>query len=239
MTTGLFSPAAMGQGWVASGLPSLLFLFLLCCGYPLLVPSQKVTHQVTISHRTTSQATTRNQTTHQATTSSQITQNPSGTREGWGRAERGRGLGGRWRGGRGTAAQANRRRGQGRSVCFPPLSPTVLVTDEVTASNFLEEYDEKTQVVWNEYAEANWDYNTNISAETSKILVGAATPSPVRAQRPVCPPPRAQPSKPGGRAGCPPRPCLLGTGRPSEFVKTPDGIFKTILNFSFGHILNT
>ncbi|KAF6092032.1 angiotensin I converting enzyme [Phyllostomus discolor] len=113
----------MGQGWAASGLPSLLFLFLLCCGHPLLVPSQKVTHQVTTDHRTTSQATTRNQTTHQATASSQITQSP------------------------------------------------ILVTDEVTASNFLEEYDEKTRVVWNEYAEANWDYNTNISTENSRILL--------------------------------------------------------------------
>nr|XP_036852820.1 angiotensin-converting enzyme-like [Manis javanica] len=45
-----------------------------------------------------------------------------------------------------------------------------LVTDEVEASKFLEAYDQKSQVVWNEYAEANWNYNVNITTETSKIL---------------------------------------------------------------------
>lgn len=53
-----------------------------------------------------------------------------------------------------------------------------MVTDEVTARSYLEEYDKKSQVVWNEYAEANWHYNTNISRETSMILVGAhSTPT--------------------------------------------------------------
>lgn len=69
----------------------------------------------------------------------------------------------------------------GKPGCLPPLCPTVLVTDEVTAREFLEAYDKKSLVVWNEYAEANWNYNTNISKETSMILVGArSTPTLVR-----------------------------------------------------------
>lgn len=46
------------------------------------------------------------------------------------------------------------------------------MTDEKKASQFLEEYEQKSQVVWNEYTEASWNYNTNISKENSKILVG-------------------------------------------------------------------
>ncbi|XP_058287738.1 angiotensin-converting enzyme isoform X1 [Hylobates moloch] len=46
-----------------------------------------------------------------------------------------------------------------------------LVSDEAEASKFVEEYDRTSQVVWNEYAEANWNYNTNITTETSKILL--------------------------------------------------------------------
>nr|XP_019588537.1 PREDICTED: angiotensin-converting enzyme isoform X1 [Rhinolophus sinicus] len=46
-----------------------------------------------------------------------------------------------------------------------------LVTDEAEASKFMEEYDQRSKVVWNEYAEANWNYNTNITAEASKILL--------------------------------------------------------------------
>ncbi|XP_023049783.1 angiotensin-converting enzyme isoform X3 [Piliocolobus tephrosceles] len=46
-----------------------------------------------------------------------------------------------------------------------------LVTDEAEASKFVEEYDRTSQVVWNEYAEANWNYNTNITTEASKILL--------------------------------------------------------------------
>uniref|UniRef100_A0A2K6G9P4 Angiotensin-converting enzyme n=1 Tax=Propithecus coquereli TaxID=379532 RepID=A0A2K6G9P4_PROCO len=46
-----------------------------------------------------------------------------------------------------------------------------LVTDEAEASKFVEEYDQTSQVVWNQYAEANWNYNTNITTETSKILL--------------------------------------------------------------------
>ncbi|ELK12483.1 Angiotensin-converting enzyme [Pteropus alecto] len=46
-----------------------------------------------------------------------------------------------------------------------------LVTDEAEASKFVEEYDQISQVVWNEYAEANWNYNTNITSEASKILL--------------------------------------------------------------------
>uniref|UniRef100_A0A667J0K3 Angiotensin-converting enzyme n=1 Tax=Lynx canadensis TaxID=61383 RepID=A0A667J0K3_LYNCA len=113
----------MGQGWAAPGLPSL-FLVLLCCGHPMLVPSQEATHQVTTNQGTTSQATTSSQTTtRQTTTSGQTTQSPS------------------------------------------------LVTDEVEARKFVEEYDRRSQVIWNEYAEANWNYNTNITTEASKILL--------------------------------------------------------------------
>uniref|UniRef100_UPI004074754B Angiotensin-converting enzyme, soluble form n=1 Tax=Homo sapiens TaxID=9606 RepID=UPI004074754B len=43
--------------------------------------------------------------------------------------------------------------------------------DEAEASKFVEEYDRTSQVVWNEYAGANWNYNTNITTETSKILL--------------------------------------------------------------------
>uniref|UniRef100_A0A8C8XW33 Angiotensin-converting enzyme n=1 Tax=Panthera leo TaxID=9689 RepID=A0A8C8XW33_PANLE len=107
----------MGQGWAAPGLPSL-FLLLLCCGHPMLVPSQEATHQVT-----TNQATTSSQTTTRQTTQQPATQNPS------------------------------------------------LVTDEVEARKFVEEYDRRSQVIWNEYAEANWNYNTNITTEASKILL--------------------------------------------------------------------
>ncbi|XP_044936818.1 angiotensin-converting enzyme isoform X1 [Mustela putorius furo] len=46
-----------------------------------------------------------------------------------------------------------------------------MVTDEVEARRFVEEYDRRSLVIWNEYAEANWNYNTNITTEASKILL--------------------------------------------------------------------
>ncbi|XP_045155513.1 angiotensin-converting enzyme [Echinops telfairi] len=46
-----------------------------------------------------------------------------------------------------------------------------LVTDETVAQKFVEEYDKSAQVMWNEFAEANWDYNTNITKETSRVLL--------------------------------------------------------------------
>ncbi|OWK14596.1 ACE, partial [Cervus elaphus hippelaphus] len=46
-----------------------------------------------------------------------------------------------------------------------------LVSDETEARKFVEEYDRRSQVVWNEYAEANWNYSTNISADNSKLLM--------------------------------------------------------------------
>ncbi|KAG3268689.1 angiotensin-converting enzyme isoform X1 [Ictidomys tridecemlineatus] len=46
-----------------------------------------------------------------------------------------------------------------------------LVSDEAEANRFVEEYDRASQVVWNEYAEANWNYNTNITTENSKVLL--------------------------------------------------------------------
>lgn len=67
-----------------------------------------------------------------------------------------------------------------REACSSPLlCPTDLVTDEVEANKFVEEYDRTSQVVWNEYSEANWNYNTNITAEGSKILVSATATSAV------------------------------------------------------------
>ncbi|XP_059733863.1 angiotensin-converting enzyme isoform X4 [Bos javanicus] len=109
-TVGLCSPAAMGHGWAAPGLPRLLLL-LLCCGRPLLVPSEGTTGQ-----GTTSQVTVNQETTSQATTSN-------------------------------------------------------LVSDEDEARKFVEEYDRRSQVVWNEYAEANWNYSTDISTDNSKLLM--------------------------------------------------------------------
>lgn len=50
-----------------------------------------------------------------------------------------------------------------------------LVSDEAEASKFVEEYDRRSQVVLNEYAEANWDYNTNITAEGSKRVLEKST----------------------------------------------------------------
>ncbi|XP_006833625.1 PREDICTED: angiotensin-converting enzyme-like isoform X3 [Chrysochloris asiatica] len=46
-----------------------------------------------------------------------------------------------------------------------------LVTDETEAQKFVEEYDKAAQVMWNENAEASWNYNTNITTEASKILL--------------------------------------------------------------------
>lgn len=108
VAAGLRSPAAMGQGWAGPGLPSLLFLFLLCFGHPLLVVlSQEVTQG------TTNHGTTRIQTTHQAATSSQTIPSPSGT-SGWtgqgleGARRRGQGGG---RPGSGSAQPQERARG--------------------------------------------------------------------------------------------------------------------------------
>uniref|UniRef100_A0A452URE9 Angiotensin-converting enzyme n=1 Tax=Ursus maritimus TaxID=29073 RepID=A0A452URE9_URSMA len=61
--------------------------------------------------------------------------------------------------------------GKGRPVCSHQLCSAGLVTDEVEARRFVEEYDRRSQVIWNEYAEANWNYNTNITTEASKILL--------------------------------------------------------------------
>lgn len=101
------------------------------------------------------------------------------------------------------------------------------MTDEVTARIYLEDYDKKSLVVWNEYAEANWNYNTNISRETSLILVGAHT-TPHWCAGTGLPKPEAVPAphplSPGSRSA----------GRLLECVKNPDGIFKTILIFRFG-----
>lgn len=143
----------------------------------------------------------------------------------------------------------NHRRGQGGPVCFPPLCPTELVSDEAEASKFVEEYDRRSQVVWNEYAEANWNYNVNITTEASKILVGALSVLHTRAHaqahtqlthvlRPATSPPKPEaeqaaplfPSFPWG---------YLRGGRLSEFVKNPNGILKTIsISDLSGHILN-
>uniref|UniRef100_A0A8C9CGF5 Angiotensin-converting enzyme n=1 Tax=Phocoena sinus TaxID=42100 RepID=A0A8C9CGF5_PHOSS len=53
----------------------------------------------------------------------------------------------------------------------PKTQSPNLVSDEAEASRFVEEYDRRSRVVWNEYAEASWDYNTNITKEGSKLLL--------------------------------------------------------------------
>ena len=81
-----------------------------------------------------------------------------------------------WLGG-GAGRPGPRREGEGRPVCVPLLRPADLVSDEAEARKFVEEYDRRSQVVWNEYAEANWNYSTNISTDNSKLLVGAPPPT--------------------------------------------------------------
>uniref|UniRef100_A0A8C2RR85 Angiotensin-converting enzyme n=1 Tax=Capra hircus TaxID=9925 RepID=A0A8C2RR85_CAPHI len=129
----------MGHGWAAPGLPRLLLL-LLCCGRPLLVPSEGTTSQGTTSQGTTSQVTVNQETTSQATTSSETTIRHSTTH---------------------PSTTSSPKKTQ---------SPN-LVSDEAEARKFVEEYDRRSQVVWNEYAEANWNYNTNISTDNSKLLM--------------------------------------------------------------------
>ncbi|XP_068833322.1 angiotensin-converting enzyme isoform X2 [Capricornis sumatraensis] len=129
----------MGHGWAAPGLPRLLLL-LLCCGRPLLVPSEGTTGQGTTSQGTTSQVTVNQETTSQATTSSETTIRHSTTH---------------------PSTTSSPKKTQ---------SPN-LVSDEAEARKFVEEYDRRSQVVWNEYAEANWNYNTNISTDNSKLLM--------------------------------------------------------------------
>lgn len=164
---GLCSPAAMGLGWATPGLPSFLFL-LLCCGKPLPVLNQVATDHVTTNQEITRQATTSSQkTTHQATIS-QTTQNPSGT-PGWGQGTRSWGTTG------GHYSETTPYGKEDEACLFSSLPPTDLVTDEAEADRFVEEYDRTAQVLWNEYAEANWHYNTNITIEGSKILVGTTS----------------------------------------------------------------
>lgn len=168
---GLCSPAAMGQGWATPGLPSFLFL-LLCFAHPLLlVLGQVTTDHVTTNQGITNQATTRSQTTtHQATTI-QTTQNSSGTT--------GKGQGHEGARSQGTTAGDSSETtpcGKEDKAClFSSSPPADLVTDEAEAERFVEEYDRTARVLWNEYAEANWQYNTNITLEASKILVGATS----------------------------------------------------------------
>lgn len=163
---GLCSPAAMGQGWATPGLPSFLFL-LLCYGNPLLVLSQVATDHVTASQEITNQPTTRSQTATLQTTI-QTTQNPSGTL-GKGQGHEGSSSPGTTRGDSSETTLCGK---EGKACLFSSSPPTDLVTDEEEANRFVEEYDRTAQVLWNEYAEANWHYNTNITLEASKILVG-------------------------------------------------------------------
>lgn len=171
----------MGQGWATPGLPSFLFL-LLCYGHTLLVLSQVTTDHVTTNQGITSQATTRSQgITNQATTRSQTTthratiiqtaQKPSGT-PGKGQGHEGA----RSQGTAGGDASGTTPCGkEGKACLFSSSPPADLVTDEAEANRFVEEYDQTARVLWNAFAEANWHYNTNITLEASKILVG--TPS--------------------------------------------------------------
>lgn len=92
-------------------------------------------------------------------------------------------------GGRGGEAQAAAG-GEGEACHLVPLlCPADLVSDEAEARKFVEEYDRRSQVVWNRYAEANWNYNTNISTDNSKLLVGA----PAQLQHHGCSSHRARP----------------------------------------------
>lgn len=120
------------------------------------------------------------------------------------------------------------------------------MTDEAEASKFVEEYDQISQVVWNEYAEANWNYNINITSEASKTLVGALftptpTPTPAHphapaqhAHGPLRPGPDPPDPKAGQGAPSLPLLCHLTVKRLSELVKTPNGIFRTMLTCRFG-----
>lgn len=202
------------------------------------------TQGTTSQAKTRSQTTTR-QTTHQATSSSQTTQSPSGSS--WGA---GRGLEGKEQEvGAVLGAEAGQpaTEGKGRPVCFP-LCSTGLVTDEVEARRFVEEYDRRSLVIWNEYAEANWNYNTNITTETSKILVGGPLhaldshghPHSRTRTAHMCSSPQGLILQTQGRAKCPLPPSVWlqrGGARGaelSEFVKNLDGISQIILGFRFG-----
>lgn len=168
--SGLCFPAAMGQGWATPGLPSFLFL-LLCCGHHLLVLSQVATDHVTANQGITNQATTRSQTTTHQATIDQTTQIPSGT------LGRGQGHeGARSQGPAGGNSNETTPCGkEGKACLFSSSPPADLETDEAKADRFVEEYDRTAQVLLNEYAEANWQYNTNITIEGSKILVGTTS----------------------------------------------------------------
>ncbi|XP_077019651.1 angiotensin-converting enzyme isoform X6 [Tamandua tetradactyla] len=141
----------MGQGWAPPGLPSLLLL-LLCCRQPLLVPGLGTASLGTASLGTTGLGTTGLGTTGQGTTGQRIIS--QGTTD--------QGMTGRATIGQTSALQA--------TTIQTTKSPN-LVTDEAEAEKFVAEYDLTAQVVWNEYSEANWNYNTNVTAEGSKVLL--------------------------------------------------------------------
>lgn len=160
----------MGQGWATPGLPSFLFL-LLCCRHPLLVLSQVATDHVTTNQGLSNQATTRSQPTTRQAIISQTTQNPSGT------PGRGQGHEGArsWGSAGGDFSETIPYGKEVEACLFSSSPPTDLVTDEAEADRFVEEYDRTAQVLWNEFAEANWHYNTNITKEGSKIVVGTTS----------------------------------------------------------------
>lgn len=53
------------------------------------------------------------------------------------------------------------------------LTPPDKNTDEIDAKKFLEEYNSTAEVVWNEYTEASWTYNTDINDVNKKAMVSA------------------------------------------------------------------
>ena len=120
--------------------------------------------------------------------------------------------------GAGAGRPGQQWKGRGRPVCVSLLCPTDLVSDEAEASKFVEECDQRSRVVWNEYAEANWDYSTNITKEGSKILVGAPPrplpPPPELAHRlsTVCSSPGGPSSETQGTAGHPSAPDVTSVG---------------------------
>lgn len=46
-----------------------------------------------------------------------------------------------------------------------------MVTDEVQAKRFLDEYNSTAEKVWNAYTEASWTYNTDITEANKENMV--------------------------------------------------------------------
>lgn len=51
------------------------------------------------------------------------------------------------------------------------FSPLDKIADEEQAKEFLSEYNNTGEAVWNAYTEASWTYNTNITDHNKEIMV--------------------------------------------------------------------